>query len=91
MSQRFQSTGGVAGPPQSPQQARYQQPMPQPPPGTPMRPYSGPAQNFPVSIFVFIKFRIENIWGNIEVIIVLCFIDCLNYRHSAVSRHRHLK
>ncbi|XP_031627823.1 brahma-associated protein of 60 kDa [Contarinia nasturtii] len=47
MSQRFQPTSGVAGPPQSPQQARYQQPMPQPPPGTPMRPYSGPTQNFP--------------------------------------------
>lgn len=55
MSQRFQPSGGVAGPPQSPQQARYQQPMPQPPPGTPMRPYSGPAQNFPV---IFLHFRL---------------------------------
>ena len=58
MSQRFQPSGGVAGPPQSPQQARYQQPMPQPPPGTPMRPYSGPAQNFPVFFYTF-KLRNE--------------------------------
>lgn len=55
MAQRqFPPTPGVVagGPPQSPQQARYQQPMPQPPPGTPMRPYSGPAQ-FPVSVYTF--------------------------------------
>lgn len=52
MSQRFQQAGGAAGPPQSPQQARYQQPMPQPPPGAVnnMRPYPGPNQNFPVAI-----------------------------------------
>lgn len=59
MSQRFQPSGGVAGPPQSPQQARYQQPMPQPPPGTPMRPYSGPAQNFQVIFNTFSNLKEE--------------------------------
>lgn len=66
MSQRFQPTSGPAGPPQSPQQARYQQPMPQPPPGTPMRPYSGPAQNFPVSgysHFMRRSVKIDNFLG----------------------------
>lgn len=52
MSQRFQQAGGVAGPQQSPQQARYSQPMSQPPGSGPvnsMRPYpAGPTQNFPV-------------------------------------------
>lgn len=50
MSQRFPPSSGPQAPPQSPQQARYQQPMPQQPPGANnMRPYSGgPAPNFPV-------------------------------------------
>lgn len=48
MSQRFQPA--VAGPPQSPQQARYTQPMSQSSPGpvNNMRPYPGSSQNFPV-------------------------------------------
>lgn len=56
MSQRFQQAGGVAGPPQSPQQARYSQPMPQPSgpgPVNNMRYPAGPTQNFPVSENVF--------------------------------------
>lgn len=60
MSQRFQQAGGVVGPPQSPQQARYSQPMPQPPMNS-MRPYAaGPTQNFPVSETIDVFFR-ENI------------------------------
>lgn len=35
--------------PQNAQQARYQQPLPQGPPGPPnMRQYTGPGQNYPV-------------------------------------------
>lgn len=88
MSQRFQPTGGVTGPPQSPQQARYQQPMPQPPPGTPMRPYSGPSQNFPVSIhcvFIIKRFQLEK-----EVIInkYLIFFSC---RRKEDLHHHRLK
>lgn len=67
MSQRFQQAGGVAGPPQSPQQARYSQPMPQTPgPGTVnnMRPYSaGPTQNFPVSETIDVFFRKTHIYA----------------------------
>lgn len=58
MSQRFPPSGGVV-PPQSPQQARYQQPMPQPPPGGNMRPYSGPSQSFQVSEYINLHFNLK--------------------------------
>lgn len=52
MSQRFppvSGVGGVGGPPNTPQ-GRYQQPpLQQSPAAGPMRPYSGPPQNFTVS------------------------------------------
>lgn len=50
MSQRFPPSSGAPVPPPNAQQARYQQPMPQPPGGPNMRQYSGPGQNFPVIV-----------------------------------------
>lgn len=58
MSQRFQSPPAGPPPPQSPQQPRYQQPMPQSSQGPPMRPYpNAPTQNFTVIIRNFVLAR----------------------------------